>query len=320
MNKHTTLHVALLFLLLASLVLLGDFTKIAREMSKAVTWEYLNAEQVHRCLTADDVVTLRNVIRDADTTNGGALFASPTSFPLSEEQTAIFLDLYVHLIRFAQGMGFSPEKVSTLVGIFRDNHFHSMKGRVSNVQAYKDFENRLVAHSVHRPPFSAQIFSLDDAKLISDYALNTYFRHYKLYMYTFTPREVAEVRCVSLSTPHNVPPSHVPSLSKAVPLAQWEAAQEEQRKAEEERQEKLAQERAAAAAEAERLAQEAERPHMTAGLKNQLDAIKSTVSKMSREKLDELEAKLIALEGRVAEVNKPMSAGAKVPVKPPGKK
>jgi hypothetical protein len=300
-------------------------------MSKAVTWEYLNAEQVHRCLSAADKQQLVAAIYDANQQNNGNLFSSSslatavaegvkTTSSLKQEQEKVLLDMYIHLIRFAQGMGFNPEKVSTLVGIVAQSHQANVATRATNLQAYKDFEARLVAHSVHRPPFSAQVFSLVDGKAITDYMLNSYFRHYKLYQYAFTPKQTAEVKTVVFATPHNVPPHHIVSMVKAIPMAQWEASQEELRVAEEERQAKIAAEEAAAAAEADRIAQEARRPQMTAGLRQQLDMIKSTVSKMSNDKLDELETKLAALEGRMSEVNKPMSAGVKGPTKPPSKK
>lgn len=292
-------------------------------MSKAVTWAYLDAEQVHRCLAAPDKASTVSALRAASEANASKLLAAPLpSFPLTKEHELILLDMYTQLIRFCQGVGFNPEKTSTLVGIVAQTHTASMAGRLVNVQAYKDFESRLIAHSVHRPPFSAQIFSMNDAKLVTEYMLQTYFRQYKLYSYAFTPREVAEVRTVSFSVPHRVPPSNLPPMVKSVPLAQWEASQEEARRLEEERQQRIAEEEAVARAEAERLAFEADKPSMTTGLKQQLDYIKHTVGKVSRDKLDELEAKLSALEGRVAEVNKPMSAAgpSKIPVRPSSKK
>lgn len=39
-----------------------------------------------------------------------------------------------------------------------------------------------------RPPFSIDLFSQEQLALISDYVVNTYFRHFKLYKYAFTPQ------------------------------------------------------------------------------------------------------------------------------------
>lgn len=287
-------------------------------MSRTVTWRYLTAEQVHRCLAAGDGTSLADALREADSQLHGALLAVSVNANEKEQRLAL-VDLFVHLIRFAQDMGFSPEKTSTLVGMVREVHTESMKKRLSPMESYKFFDSLMTMHSVHRPPFSGQVFSLDDARHIADYLLHTYYRHYKLYLYAFSAREVANVKTVQLATQHAVPPPTFPSLMRAVPLAQWEAAQEEQRKAEEEAAAKIAEERAAALAEEQRLAQLAGNPTMSQGLRQQLDVIRTTVAKSSKDKLDDLEAKLTALEARMADSNKPLSAGAKGPVKP-GKK
>uniref|UniRef100_A0A8C6Y1M3 Cilia and flagella associated protein 119 n=1 Tax=Naja naja TaxID=35670 RepID=A0A8C6Y1M3_NAJNA len=39
-----------------------------------------------------------------------------------------------------------------------------------------------------RPPFSIDLFNQDQLVLLTDYMINTYFRHYKLYKYAFTPQ------------------------------------------------------------------------------------------------------------------------------------
>jgi len=41
---------------------------------------------------------------------------------------------------------------------------------------------------VQRPPFSIDLFSPDDVRKIVEYIINTYFRHFKLYKFAFTPR------------------------------------------------------------------------------------------------------------------------------------
>ncbi|XP_078064770.1 cilia- and flagella-associated protein 119, partial [Mustelus asterias] len=50
------------------------------------------------------------------------------------------------------------------------------------------FRELLFCHSVQRPPFSVELFNGDQVKFITDYILETYFRHFKLYKYAFTPQ------------------------------------------------------------------------------------------------------------------------------------
>ena len=52
----------------------------------------------------------------------------------------------------------------------------------------------LVSHSVHRPPYSIQLYSLDQVKNITEYVLQTYFKHFKLYKYAFTKRVLMDLK------------------------------------------------------------------------------------------------------------------------------
>ena len=44
-----------------------------------------------------------------------------------------------------------------------------------------------------RPPFSLGIFNLEEARQITDWMLNTYFSHFKLYQYAFTTRQASSL-------------------------------------------------------------------------------------------------------------------------------
>ena len=54
-------------------------------------------------------------------------------------------------------------------------------------ETFSTFKRYLNAHNVQRPPFSEAVFTLPDSKAVMDFVLNTYFRHFKLYKYCFTP-------------------------------------------------------------------------------------------------------------------------------------
>jgi len=40
---------------------------------------------------------------------------------------------------------------------------------------------------MQRPPFSIDLFGANEVRKIVEYVINTYFRHFKLYKYAFTP-------------------------------------------------------------------------------------------------------------------------------------
>ena len=68
---------------------------------------------------------------------------------------------------------------------------------------------------MQRPPHSVGIFSRQEAQLITQYALETYYRHFKLYRYAFTMRHIKqmEVRTSWLELPCDA----FPSLADGVP-------------------------------------------------------------------------------------------------------
>ena len=228
----------------------------------------------------------------------GALYVQP----YAAQQQQVALDLFFHLILKCREHQLTPEKTSAAVGIVARTHSESMRRVLSLEASYALFGQLLQLHAVHRPPFAAAVLTIEDAKVLTDFFLGTYYRHYKLYLYAFTPRRVATVRAFTLAEgAHDVPPL-VPPQSAAVPLAAFEAARDEVAAA--------ASAKAAAAAREEKAREDAERqrveeeaariPPIPSGLQAQLSAIRSGVVGLSVGKLSSLEAKLDAIEARIA--------------------
>ena len=40
---------------------------------------------------------------------------------------------------------------------------------------------------LQRPPHSIELFNVDEVRKLTEYTINTYFRHFKMYKYAFTP-------------------------------------------------------------------------------------------------------------------------------------
>lgn len=55
-------------------------------------------------------------------------------------------------------------------------------------ECYRSFTSVLFCHGVRRPPFSIDLFKEEQLLALADYVVNTYFRHFKLYKYVFTPQ------------------------------------------------------------------------------------------------------------------------------------
>lgn len=129
----------------------------------------------------------------------------------------VLLEFYTHLISFANEAGFSTEKTSTFFSLMKRTHDEMVETFMPANQTYEYFKALLLQHSVQRPPHSVGIFGLNDAKAITSYALEHYFRMFQLYRYAFTMRHV---KAVSLRTSWaELPPASFPPLADGVPCA-----------------------------------------------------------------------------------------------------
>ena len=63
-------------------------------------------------------------------------------------------------------------------------------------RSFQLFKELMLQHSVQRPPYSIGLFSLQEFKKVLEWALDTYYRYYKLYQYVFTDRCVCVCDCV----------------------------------------------------------------------------------------------------------------------------
>ncbi|XP_063791562.1 cilia- and flagella-associated protein 119 isoform X2 [Pseudophryne corroboree] len=108
---------------------------------------------------------------------------------LAEPRTSVLLDLYYYTLRFCWECGFTRVQTSSFFSIMKETHAVCQGSPLLNEEeCYVYFQQLLLCHAVHRPPFSISLFTLPQALRISDYFLNTYFRQFKLYKYVFTPQ------------------------------------------------------------------------------------------------------------------------------------
>ena len=60
--------------------------------------------------------------------------------------------------------------------------------------SFKFFKEILIRHTLFRPPHSIKVFSLDELKSISNFFLNSFYKHYDLYFFILTPNIDVEIR------------------------------------------------------------------------------------------------------------------------------
>lgn len=122
-----------------------------------------------------------------------------------------------------------------MIGIIRAVHTKAMLDRQSLTQACKHFNDLALAHSIHRPPWSVCIFSLEQMKQVTDWVHAHYLANFHCFLYVYTPRVTV---CFTSKDPRQrteAPPSALPGLDEAIDeeahekqIAQQQAQQAEE--------------------------------------------------------------------------------------------
>lgn len=136
----------------------------------------ITKSQSEELLTLKNPHTLRSLLRSI-------FITTPT-----DDKDEVVLDFYTHHIHFCIQHSFSLEKLSCFLGIM-DFLFHkSLNSKLLPTTAFEIFKRVLEKHCMQRPPFSIGIFTRENAAIITEYVVSTFFRHYLLYEYAFTPQ------------------------------------------------------------------------------------------------------------------------------------
>jgi len=158
-------------------------------------WEDLKPEHLAALDAVEDEEGTRQVL-------ASALQLVPEDNPLRHE---VLLEFFVNNVRFARENDFSIEKVSTFFSIMKRNHDQMVEAFLPMEKSWEYFKALVLAHAVQRPPHSVGVFTLKEVQLITDFALNTYYRHFKLFRYAFTMRHEKAITTRTCLT--ELPPS-----------------------------------------------------------------------------------------------------------------
>ncbi|XP_044088585.1 coiled-coil domain-containing protein 189 isoform X3 [Neovison vison] len=141
--------------------------------------KYLDLHSLHRLEKTANAEEMRDVLAEL----------LGLSCPEPSLKEAITLDLFSHALLFCRQQGFSLEQTSTACALLQDLHKACVATPLGNVEeCYRYFISVLFCHGVRRPPFSINLFREEQLLALADYVVNTYFRHFKLYKYVFTPQ------------------------------------------------------------------------------------------------------------------------------------
>ena len=66
--------------------------------------------------------------------------------------------------------------------------------RLTEDESYEAFKDLLLRHAIQRPPHSLAIFNLGDVKKIDLFVQDTYFKHYSMYAYVLTVKDMLQLQ------------------------------------------------------------------------------------------------------------------------------
>ncbi|XP_007948440.1 coiled-coil domain-containing protein 189 [Orycteropus afer afer] len=142
-------------------------------------WKYLDIHSMHQLEKTTNAEEMKEVLVEL----------LGLSCPEQNLREAITLDLFSHALIFCRQQGFSLEQTSAACALLQDLHKACVATPLGNVEeCYRYFTTALFCHGVRRPPFSIDLFKEEQLLALLDYVVNTYFRHFKLYKYVFTPQ------------------------------------------------------------------------------------------------------------------------------------
>uniref|UniRef100_A0A0G4HAH1 Uncharacterized protein n=1 Tax=Chromera velia CCMP2878 TaxID=1169474 RepID=A0A0G4HAH1_9ALVE len=120
----------------------------------------------------------------------------------------IVSDFLLNALLFCISKQMTFEKTSTFLSLLHETLHESVVARLSPGSSFDFFKKLLLQHCIQRPPFSVGVFSHQDLQEVQNYAMNTFFRHYKLYQYVYVTHQVLIVkqrRPLLLSVPAPAP-------------------------------------------------------------------------------------------------------------------
>jgi len=138
--------------------------------------------------------------------------------PGESRRADILIELLQDVVSFAIEQKMAADKMSAVFSIVWVTHTsccEKPESPPSMERSYRFFENLLLQHSVHRPPWGVAVFSLQDVKAITEFVVNKYFRFFKLYQYVFVTHCELDLQ-PSLGAASSIPVGTLLPLSQAV--------------------------------------------------------------------------------------------------------
>ena len=110
------------------------------------------------------------------------------------QQTAIFNSFLSNLFEeCCVKLRLDANKTSSAIEICVEVFLRSFHQYLTSEQSFNYFRDVLIRHSLFKPPTSTKIFDPEDLRALSRYLLHTFYKHYDLYFFAYTPKRTLEI-------------------------------------------------------------------------------------------------------------------------------
>ncbi|XP_075705341.1 cilia- and flagella-associated protein 119-like [Rhinoderma darwinii] len=166
----------------------GGLCRVKISKSRVCLWKDVTVRDLERLERAQSAEDLRRTLSELLDLESG----------LCGPRAGALLDLYYYTVRFCRDCGYDVEQMSCVLSIVKETHAACVGSPLGNVsECHQLFRDLLLCHAVQRPPFSIGVFSPQQLLHILDYFVKTYFCHFKLYKWAFTPQVNLDLSIVS---------------------------------------------------------------------------------------------------------------------------
>lgn len=164
-----------------------------RGKAKVELWKFMGLTEMESLLRCFDDFEHSEFVKGATGTTAqhlafSRLLAKHLALPSSLPTSQIIIDLYFYLTKFAISLNFTREQINVLLSIIQRTHSLAVRTAFGNLdETFEYLSDLLLVYSVHRPPFSVQLFTVKEITEIIEYLFNVYFKQFKFYKFVFAP-------------------------------------------------------------------------------------------------------------------------------------
>ena len=158
-------------------------------MSLFIPWKYISEEDISKLEATVDQLEVKSILKK--------VFRIRFS---DVRKQKIAVDFLFYCYAFCKERGFTGVKSSTFLSLANDIWLRDTSDSSSQrLTSFEYFKKELFRHAIDDSPRCIKVFEEDEVEFILNYVTDSYYRHFSLFKYIFTPltRTVLKQTCIN---------------------------------------------------------------------------------------------------------------------------